>query len=123
MRRILHYLVAGAALVPGLAFAQGPQRNLLDITCGQYLTALSIANPPAKPSGKQSVLAQDAQDDIADGLLWIHGYLAGKAVAAGKPLPALTKDWMASYVPILADSCKAASPNGDMLLTEIVARL
>lgn len=99
------------------------ETNLLDVTCGQYLTALSVAQPPKNASSRQKQLAQDAQDDIVNGLMWIHGYLAGKTAARGGAVPALTKGWMSEQVAILATACQHHSPDGTKLLTEVVAEL
>lgn len=103
--------------------AQQAERNLLDVTCGQYLAALSVARPPQNATAQQKQLASNAQDDIVDGLMWIHGYLAGKAVAAGKDMPVLTKGWLSNQVAALADACQRKSPDGRRLLTEVVAEL
>lgn len=116
-----HVLIAALAIAAAPASPTAAQeQNLLDVTCAQYLTALSVATPKAGSGKAGQELATQAQDDIADGLLWIHGYLSGRAAAAGKPEPALTRSWLAAQVTPLAKACKDRSPDGSALLLDIV---
>lgn len=111
-------------LLAGLLMSSFPARaaeeNLLDVTCGQYLTALSVAAPAAGASAAQQELAVEAQDDIAEGLMWIHGYLSGREAAAGKPVPPLTRSWLTAQVTPLAKACRERSPDGSAPLLDIV---
>ncbi|TPE60508.1 hypothetical protein FJQ54_10920 [Sandaracinobacter neustonicus] len=108
----------------GLSALQSPvlaaEDNLLDVTCGQYLTALSVAAPKAGASKAEQQLAAQAQDDIAQGLMWIHGYLSGRDAAAGKPAPMLTRSWLTAQITPLAKACRERSPDGSMQLLDIV---
>ena len=55
---------------------------------------LSIAAPAADAGKAEQELALQAQDDIAEGLMWIHGYLSGREAASGRPVPPLTRSWL-----------------------------
>ena len=83
MKRAFLLALTGLLMVPPPALAQ--EQNLLDVTCAQYLTALSVAAPAAGAGKAEQELAVQAQDDIAQGLMWIHGYLSGREGAAGRP--------------------------------------
>ena len=117
MRKLLAALAGMAALA---APAAADDQNLLDVTCSQYLTALSVAAPKSGASKAEQELALQAQDDIADGLIWIHGFLAGQAAAAGKPVPALTRNWLSAQVTPLAKACRARSADGSAPLLDVV---
>lgn len=109
--------LAGLMMLNSPALAE---ENLLDVTCGQYLTALSIAAPAAGASKAEQELAAQAQDDIAEGLMWIHGYLSGQAAATGKPVPPLTRSWLTAQITPLARACREHSPDGSAQLLDIV---
>lgn len=110
--------LAGLLMLNSPALAA--DENLPDVTCGQYLTALSVAVPPSGATAAQKSMAVQAQDDIAQGLMWIHGFLSGQAAAGGKPVPALTKSWLSAQITPLAKACQARSADGSALLVDIV---
>ncbi len=118
MRRAFLPALAGLLMLQSPALAQ--EQNLLDVTCGQYLVALSIAAPAADAGKAEQELALQAQDDIAEGLMWIHGYLSGREAASGRPVPPLTRSWLTAQITPLAKACRERSPDGTALLLEIV---
>ena len=109
MRTKLIPLAAAIALMSGgtANAADTPPRDLQDTTCAQYLQALTIANPGAKPTAKRAAQAVSAQDDIVNGLMWVHGYLSGRDGVNSATRP-LTREWMISYVGKLAGVCRAS---------------
>lgn len=92
---------------PPLSAADAPQADLLDTTCGQYLEALTIAQPPKGASKKQTALAVSAQDDLVQAMMWVHGYITGRDGSAGMTRP-LNRAWMVENVGKLAGICQAA---------------
>ncbi|AJA09761.1 Putative secreted protein [Sphingopyxis fribergensis] len=83
------------------------EADLLDVTCGQYMAAIKVAQPDAKATAAQKALANAAQDDLASTMLWVHGFLSGRdgVNPAARPL---TKSWMADTVVKLATLCSAS---------------
>lgn len=96
-----------------------PPKNALDLTCGDMMRALRIADPGKNPTAERQRAAIEAQDDIAGGLYWIHGYRTG---TMGSNVPALTPDWMGKELKSLVASCKASSPNGNATLLQMVRK-
>lgn len=108
-------------MTAGMAHAaEPPSANLLDTTCGQYLQALDVAKVGTQPSPARAAQAADAQDDIVQALMWVHGYLTGRDGKAGPSRP-LTREWIISYVGKVATVCRAGA--GTVLLTDAVAKL
>lgn len=66
-------LIASCLMLSPSAEAQ-TSPDLLDTTCGDFAVALRAADPGKNPTIEQKTAALDAQDDIIDGLLWVHGY-------------------------------------------------
>ena len=60
MRRAFFPALAGLLMLQSPALAQ--EQNLLDVTCGQYLVALSIAAPAADAGKAEQELALQAQE-------------------------------------------------------------
>ena len=102
------------AITPALAAEPaGP----LDVTCGDMTATLRLADPGKNPSKERRQQAIEAQDDVAIGLYWIHGYLVGTKGAAAPPL---TREWMESEIVRLVDLCKANSPDGKASLVQVM---
>lgn len=121
--RLLAAAVLGAALSPpAIAAEPDAATDLLAVSCGDFMRGLELANPGPKATAEQKRVAQEAQDDIATGLLWVHGYLAGRQGTNASP-PVLTRKWMTEYVPKLAQGCQRLSPDGKMRLADVVAKL
>lgn len=108
--------------VTGHAVAQvsEPRVNLLDVTCNDFLQALEIAKPVKGESKARKQKSAEAQDDIVYGLMWIHGYQAGKTGSGA--VPALNEKWMADTVVRLANVCSQPG-NGELPLIDVTAKL
>lgn len=119
MRRIL-ILACVAAATPTIAqdAVPTPPVNALDLTCGDLMHALRVADPGTRPTVERQRSAQEAQDDIAQGLTWMHGYKAGKY--GPENVPPLTPDWLQKQLKSVITSCNARSPDGMLSLLKIV---
>ena len=115
-------LAAIPAPVSAQAQAQTADPDLLAVTCGEYLTAARIADPGKNPSKQRAAQALDAQDSMADAMLWVHGYLTGRASPSAQPVP-LTKQWMVDHVGRLAKVCIDNSSDGKMRLVDAAMML
>lgn len=124
-RSIFHLALPAICLVcaalPASAQSPGPDTDLLTATCADLMEGLKLADPGPGASADQKRIALEAQDDIATGLAWVHGYQAGRG--SGATPPAMTRRWMADTLPRLAQACTRQSPDGKMRLADVVARL
>jgi hypothetical protein len=77
-----------------------PNENLMKITCADFLATANVA--VADP---ESDAAKAAQDELANGLTWLHGYLYG---AKNGKVEVLSQDWMKATAKRVFDSCSAA---------------
>jgi hypothetical protein len=112
VRGALLALVGGCLAVPALAAEPaGP----MEVTCGDMIATLRVADPGKNPSKDRQRQAIEAQDDVAIGLYWIHGYLVG---SKGDAAPKLTRGWMESEIVRLVELCKAKSPDGKLSLVQ-----
>lgn len=57
----------------GRAEPPSTSTDLLQVTCADYMEGLRIADPGKHPSKARKAEAEEAQDDIVNGLMWIHG--------------------------------------------------
>ncbi len=110
------FLAALATLAITPAFAAEPA-GPLDVTCGDMIATLRVADPGKNPSKERQRQAIEAQDDVAIGLYWIHGFLVGSKGAAAPPL---TRAWMESEIVRLVEVCKARSPDGKASLVQVM---
>jgi hypothetical protein len=113
-------LAVGACLAAILAAAPASAAEPagpLDVTCGDMIATLRVADPGPNPSPERQRQAVEAQDDVAIGLYWIHGYLVG---TKGEAAPRLSKDWMQAEVVRLVEMCKAKSPDGRKSLVQVM---
>lgn len=108
------FLTALAILAVAPAFAAEPA-GPLDVTCGDMIATLRVADPGKNPSKERQQQAIEAQDDVAIGLYWIHGYLVGTKGAAAPPL---TRAWMETEIVRLVEVCKTKSPDGKASLVQ-----
>lgn len=113
-RRFSALLAALATFAITPVFATEPA-GPLDVTCGDMIATLRVANPGKNPSKERQRQAIEAQDDVAIGLYWIHGYLVG---SKGNAAPKLTKAWMEAEVVRLVEVCNAKSPDGKLSLVQ-----
>ena len=99
----------GAAPAPQAATPpsrdMGSNYDLLETTCGSFLTILAIANPGANPSDDRKQEAQNAQAAAYRAMIWVHGYMSGKRGVDAAAMP-LSRAWLVKTVPVVADQCK-----------------
>lgn len=94
--------------------AAKPANEIVEPTCADFMAALRVADPGKKPSKQRQAEADAAQDDIATGLFWLHGWHYAKGEAT---LP-VTREWMVAEMKRLAESCRTKSPDGTMLISQ-----
>jgi hypothetical protein len=119
MRRSLLLIALAALPAPALAqdkpAAPAPQQTeVVEPTCADMFAALRVAEPGENPSRTRRKEAEQAQDDIATALFWLHGWHYGRGTAT---LP-VTKDWMVAELKRMVEACKAKSPDGAMLISQ-----
>jgi hypothetical protein len=85
--------------------------NLNRITCADFLATAEVAS--AKPADDAALAAQD---ELANGLTWLHGYLY--ASKAGKIEP-LSQDWMAATAKRVYEACSKAEKPSETSLFEV----
>ena len=89
--------------------------EMIEPTCSDLMAALRMADPGERPSIKRKAAAEEAQDDIATALFWLHGW----HTARGETSLPVKRDWMAAELKRVAAACKAQSPNGDALVSTV----
>jgi len=93
-----------------------PQVNeMIEPTCSDLMAALRMADPGERPSIKRKAAAEEAQDDIATALFWLHGW----HTARGETSLPVKRDWMAAELKRVVLACKAQSPNGEALVSTV----
>jgi len=108
---LLTALALPAVAAPAPAPAAAPSRDmdsdydLLDTTCGSFITTLAVANPGANPNDARKEEAKNAQASAFRAMIWVHGYQAGKR-GPNAPADPLTRAWLVKNVPLVADQCK-----------------
>jgi hypothetical protein len=101
------------AAAPSTKTATGADsdRDLLDAKCSQFLDMLAAANPGTNPSPERQAEAKEAQKDAYQAMIWVHGYLSGKAHQGHAAMP-LSRAWLVKMVPVVAAQCKK-DPNAE----------
>lgn len=120
MKRLLALMIAlaAASAAPALAQTAGaPPANAADLTCGDLMRGLRVADPGKSPTPERRRAAEEAQDDIAMGLSWIHGYRTAKQ---GSAMPPLDPAWMERQLRSVVTSCRARSPDGMLTLLSVI---
>lgn len=107
-----------ALLLP--AAAAGAQQQpapaeMIEPRCGDLMAALRVADPGDKPGAKRQAAAEEAQDDIATALFWLHGWHTAKGTAT---LP-VRRDWMVAELKRVVEACRLRSPDGDALVSQV----
>jgi hypothetical protein len=104
--------VAEAAIeAPAETPKLAPSEALIDLTCTDFLETAKIAT--AQPADDAALAAQD---EIANGLTWLHGYLF--ATKAGKIEP-LSQEWMAATAERVFNDCNKAEKPSETNLFEV----
>jgi hypothetical protein len=89
-----------AAESPAKAPPVDANDNLMKLTCADFIATAQIAT--VQPADDAALAAQD---ELANGLTWVHGYLYSKN--NGK-YDALTQDWMKVTAKRIFENCSAA---------------
>jgi hypothetical protein len=103
---------AGAAIeAPAEPPKVAPNESLTKVTCADFLETAKVAT--TQPADDAALAAQD---ELANGLTWLHGYLY--AARAGKIEP-LSQTWMASTAKRVFDTCSKAEKPAETNLFEV----
>jgi hypothetical protein len=86
---------------------------LTKVTCADFLETAKVAS--VQPADDAALAAQD---ELANGLTWLHGYLYGKT---GGKVGTLNQDWMAATAKKVFDVCSKAEKPAETNLSEVVA--
>jgi hypothetical protein len=122
MKRFGWMILATAVSVHAAAWAAEPAKppasEVIEPTCSDMMAALRVADPGKQPSAKRQLAAEQAQDDIAAALFWLHGWHTARGTAT---LP-IKRDWMVNELKRVVDACKAQSPDGTALVSTVATR-
>lgn len=99
-----------------------PDADLLATTCGDFLAMLVVADPGKEPTPDKVAMAENAQDELFNVMMWTHGYATAKGGAVSAAAP-LNRPWMVDHVGKLAAVCRKESEDGSLRLAEAVAKL
>ena len=86
---------------------------LTKVTCAEFLETAKVAS--VQPADDAALAAQD---ELANGLTWLHGYLYGKT---GGKVGTLNQDWMAATAKKVFDVCSKAEKPAETNLSDVVA--
>ena len=89
----------------------GASENLVRLSCADFLDTATVATDE-----KDAEAAMAAQDEIANGLTWLHGFLY--AESSGE-IEVLSQDWMKATVERVYESCSAAEDPANTNLFEV----
>jgi hypothetical protein len=121
MRMTFAILAAlAAAPVPASAQEQAPppSNEIVEPTCADLMAALRVADPGDRPSKSRKAAAEEAQDDIATALFWLHGWHHARGQAT---LP-VKRDWMVAELTRVVEACRTRSPDGAMLISQVATQ-
>lgn len=104
---------AAAMETPAEGPKLAPDDPLTKVTCADFLATAEVAS--AQPTVDAALAAQD---ELANGLTWLHGYLYAKSDGALEPL---SQTWMQATVKRVFEACSAAEKPGEIRLFEVVA--
>ncbi|OBV12165.1 hypothetical protein [Erythrobacter dokdonensis] len=96
---------------PDQAPAVAASDDLMRLTCADFLATAEIAR--TQPADDAALAAQD---EIANGLTWLHGYLY--ASRAGEIDPR-SQDWMAATAKRVYETCSTAEKPAETSLFEV----
>jgi hypothetical protein len=98
--------------------AKPPAAEMIEPTCADLTAALRMADPGEKPNAKRQAAAEEAQDDIATALFWLHGWHTARGTAT---LP-VKRDWMVSELKRVVEACRVHSPDGTELVSQVATK-
>lgn len=97
---------------PDEAPVVGVNDNLVSLTCANFLDTATVAT-----SEEDQEAAIAAQDEIAAGLIWIHGYLFAKGDG---DVGVLSQKWMEETARRIYGTCSEAEDPSAVNLFEVV---
>lgn len=100
-----------AVEAPAEAPKLAPDDPLTKVTCADFLATAEVAT--AQPADDAALAAQD---ELANGLTWLHGYLYAKADGAIEPL---SQTWMQTTAKRVFEACSAAEKPAETSLFEV----
>lgn len=106
------------AAIPAMAEAAPPANAVIEPTCADLMAAIRVADPGERPTRQRQAEAKAAQDVIATGLFWLHGWHYGRGQAT---LP-VTKDWMVAELKRVVEACRTHSPDGALPFSQAAIR-
>ncbi|MEM1132092.1 MAG: hypothetical protein AAGH53_04080 [Pseudomonadota bacterium] len=89
----------------------GASDNTLALTCADFLETAAIA-----VEEEQDEASVAAQDEISNGLIWLHGYLYAKNDGE---VGVLSQEWMETNVKRVYETCNAAENPSEVNLFEV----
>lgn len=90
-----------------------PDDALTKVTCADFLATAEVAT--AQPADDAALAAQD---ELANGLTWLHGYLYAKQDGAIEPL---SQTWMQTTAKRVYEACSAAEKPAETSLFAVAA--
>ena len=102
---------AAAAEAPAEKPALAPDDPLTKVTCADFLATAEVAT--AQPANDAALAAQD---ELANGLTWLHGYLYAKADGGIEPL---SQSWMQATAKRVFEACSSAEKPAGTSLFEV----
>ncbi|ASJ90852.1 hypothetical protein CBR61_07910 [Porphyrobacter sp. CACIAM 03H1] len=102
---------AAAAQAPTERPKLAPDDPLTRITCADFLATAEVAT--TQPADDAALAAQD---ELANGLTWLHGYLYAKKDGGIEPL---SQTWMQATAKRVFEACSAAEKPGETSLFEV----
>ncbi|MCZ8135844.1 MAG: hypothetical protein O9266_06025 [Porphyrobacter sp.] len=102
---------AAAMETPAEAPKLAPDDPLTKVTCADFLATAEVAT--AQPADDAALAAQD---ELANGLTWLHGYLYAKQDGGIEPL---SQTWMQTTAKRVYEACSAAEKPAETSLFEV----
>lgn len=103
--------VSAAATTARPVAKPAPTDNLMKISCADFLATAKVAVDQTDPDASKA-----AQDELGNGLTWLHGYLYAKNNGA---IEVLSQDWMKATVTKVHANCTAAKDAANTSLFEV----
>jgi hypothetical protein len=103
--------VSAAATTARPVVKPAPTDNLMKISCADFLATAKVAVDETDADA-----AKAAQDELANGLTWLHGYLYAKNNGA---IEVLSQEWMKATVTKVHANCTAAKDAAGTSLFEV----
>lgn len=102
---------AAAIEAPAEAPKVAPDDALTKVTCADFLSTAEVAT--TQPADDAALAAQD---ELANGLTWLHGYLYAKQDGGIEPL---SQTWMQTTAKRVYEACSSAEKPAETSLFEV----